>query len=387
MLDKFSKTPNCLVMQGSQPVSRYIVVREDTDRPLLVAAGRFEHDNLETLVEHARQELSTQGLKVSRAILLLPRGDVDVNSLQLPPATEDELPELVSNLLAQQADDSTELFANDFLVTGASQAGNVDTSSTESGSHESDGSATSDASSHEVVTFSVPQATVDEWSQRFKEQGFRLQSVTFGGLGAVHLLGQVSTNPARTSIVVTTTDQDTDLAVVENGLPILFRTIPRATGGEQFVTEQLAGEIQRTLALVGHPDDEQTRVYLIGTLDEQEDAATLLSDKLSLAVTLVNPFDQLRGNVKVDRPSRFANLIGTACASNRDKLSVDLLNPRRPKPQPTAWSRYGFWGIVASLLLALGGYLLFEKGAEQRAEVEAKQIQFNRLVKRAKSRS
>ena len=364
-------------MQAAVPVSRYIVVSESQSRPVLVSAGRFEHTDLETLVEHARQELSSQGINVSRAVLLLPRGNVEVNSLQLPPSSEAELPELVANMLAQKADDASELVASDFLITDESEEETVPDSLTEPEQADLQ-------KLHDVLTFSVPQSTVDDWSRRFKEQNLKLVGITFGGMGAVDLLSQVSTKPARTSLVVTTTDQDTDLAVVENGLPVLFRTIPRATGGERFVTEQLAGEIQRTLALVGHPDDEQTRVYLIGTMDEQESAATQLSDKLSLAVTLVNPFDQLSGDAEVDRRSRFANLIGTACAWNSERIAVDLLNPRKPKPKPSPWGRIGFWATVATLLLAIGGYLLWEKGDVQREEIAQKQIKFERLLKHAK---
>ena len=183
---------------------------------------------------------------------------------------------------------------------------------------------------------------------------------------------------------MTTTDQDTDLVVIENTKPVLFRTIPRATGGEQFVIDQLAGDIERTLNLVGHPDDEETRVYLIGTVGEQEDAAKLLSDRLSLSVSLVNPFEQLRGGADVDKPSRFANLIGTATAWNRDSLIVDLLNPRKPAAKPSPWGRVGFWGVIAASLLALGGYLLWEQNADQQLLLEDQKNQLKRLIKPVK---
>ena len=360
MLNQFSRTPTCLFVQATRPTCRYVIVREATTQPICVAAGAFDHGDPETLAERVRDELSSKGLSAARAVLLLPRGDVEVNSLRLPPASDDELPEMVANMLAQQSDD--EPTVHDFIVSDESaEDGSLD-----------------------VLTFSVARHVLDTWLARFRDQNIRLQAVTFGGIGAVRLLGEVSTNPARTSVVVTTTDQDTDLVVIESARPVLFRTIPRATGGEQFVIDQLAGDIQRTLNLVGQPNDEQTRVYLIGTVGEQEDAAKSLSDKLSLSVSLVNPFEQLRGDARVDKPSRFANLIGTATAWNSDKLSVDLLNPRRPAAKPGVVSRYGFWGAVAACLLALGGYLLWEQNQEQKLMVEEQKNQLKRLIKPVK---
>lgn len=361
MLGKIKTTATCLFLQPSWPLCRYVVVREGESRPQLVAAGSFDAELPETLVGHLKAELASKKVAVSRAVLLLPRGNVEVNSLRMPPASEDELPEMVGNVIAQQVDDSGEGHVHDFVV-----------------------SETHDDESLELLTFTVTESILKEWSARFREQGIRLQSVTFGGIGAVQLLESVAARPARTSMVVTSTDQDTDLVVVESGRPRLFRTIPRATGDDQFVIEQLAGDIQRTLTLVGHPDDEQTRIYLIGTVGEQKDAAEQLSRQLGLSVSMVNPFDQLDGDAVVDKPSRFANLIGAACAWNRSSLVVDLLNPRRPAVKPGPWGRIAFWGTVGALLVAIAGYLLWEQGAAQRELLAEQKVKLQRLIKPAK---
>lgn len=361
MLDKLTSPSTCLFVQATQPICRYVVVRKTAGQPELVNAGSFEHDERDTLVEHVRKQLTESNVVVSRAVLLFPRGDLEMNSLRLPPANKDELPELVSNMVAQLVDDAAMSNVHDFVV----------------GQELEDGS-------HDVLTFTVSALRLDEWKQQFKRQNIKLSAVTFGGIGAVSLLNQVSNHPARTSVAVTTTDQDTDLAIVENGKPILFRTIPRATGDEQFVVDQLAGDIQRTLTLVGHPDDEEIRVYLIGTVEEQKDAAKSLSEKLGLSVSLVNPFDQLAGNAEVDKPSRFANLIGAACAWNDGKLEVDLLNPRRKPPEPSLVSRFGFWGAVVASLLAFGGYMSWEQATDERIALETQQTKLRQLIKPVK---
>ena len=147
MIGKLSKTSTCLFLQAAQPVSRYVVVREaPNSRPVLTQAGRFEHNHIDTLVDHARKQLSDQGVSVTRAVLLLPRGEVEVNSLELPPATEDELPELVGNMLAQ-ADETGELITSDFLITanGKAASGTEEESQANQGSHGATALAEADA--------------------------------------------------------------------------------------------------------------------------------------------------------------------------------------------------------------------------------------------------
>ena len=360
MLKKLNRSSACLFVQATLPTCRYVVAREGTKLPILLSAGSFEIGSIDDLAERVREELS-DGPNVSRAVLLLPRGEVDVSSLRLPPASEEELPELVSNLLTQQAEEHVNSI-HDFVV-----------------------SKLLDDDSRDVLAFSVSEETLNAWKQRFRDIRIRLEGVIFGGLGAVSLLNQVAKHPAKTSVVVTTTDQDTDLAVVEMRQPVLFRTIPRAAGGEQFVIDQLAADIQRTLTLQDHPDDEDPRIYLIGTNEaEQSSAAKSLHQRLGLPVNLVNPFDQVAGEihqaVNVKRPSRFANLIGTVCAWNRKELATNLLDPKRAPQPPSLWSRYGFWSSVAASLLALGGFLYWEQAANQRLELETQQTKLQQLI-------
>ena len=358
MLNYLTKPTACLLVQATLPVCRYLIVKRSETLPELLAAGAFEPDPDQPFVSQLQTEIDQHGIPVRRVVLLLPRNEIEVDTLRLPPANDDELPELVANLTIQKSEDDGQGLLNDFLVRR----------------QESDESC-------DVLTFSASRSSIQDWQQQFKSANWKLIAITFGGLGAVRLLQQVTTKPALTSLVVTTTDQDTDLAVIERGRPVLFRTIPRAAGGERFVVDQLAHEIHRTLTLEGHPEDESTRVYLIGTMEEQEVAAKMLSEKLSLSVSVVNPFDQLNGQVAVPEPSRFANLVGIACSWNRHALPVDLLNPRRPPAKASPWRRVTFWSVIAASILALASFLLWEQSMEAKASLELQRAKLQRLIK------
>lgn len=364
MLKSLPRNSLCVFVQATLPTCRYVVIRESAGAPVLITAGSVDIEGYDELARAVQTQLAG-GPNVSRAVLLLPRGEIEVHSLRLPPATEEEVPELVVNLIQQQVEEN---FAgvHDFVV---------------SQQHDDDG--------RDVLTFTVSEERLQIWQQGFKQHGFKLEAICFGGLGAVSLLNQIAQRPAKTSIVVTTTDQDTDLAVVEDERPTMFRTIPRATSAETFVIDQLAADIQRALALKEHSENEESRVYLIGTKDpEQSAAAKRLNEQTGLPVSLVNPFDQLAGDVQqavsIKRPSRFANLIGTACAWNQQALLTNLLAPKKPPQAPSLWSRYGFWVSVAACLLAFGGYLLWEQTVEANQEIEAERVKLQRLIQPVK---
>ena len=362
MLDQLKSPATCLFVQWTRPNYRYLLVKRGPSRPRLLMAGSFEHTDDATVLERMQQEIVSRGGKLQQAVVLLSRGDLEVATLRLPPATADEIPELVQNMVAQTAEDSTHPPVTDFVVVN----------------HGEDGS-------HEALAFTCSTAAIDELSDRFKARKTRLIGITFGGFGAVQLLKQVSTHPAHTAVVVTTTDHDTDLSVVIAGQPVLFRTIPRPTTDDQLFVQPLCEEIRRTLTLVGHPEDDPTRVYLIGTVDEQGGTAKALSDRLSLSVSLVNPFDQLSGSSgdRIDHPARFANLIGIACGWNRDALELDLLNPRRPPVQPGPWRRIAWGSVVAASVLVFFGFLGWRDFSNQLTEIDEYKTKLRNLAKRA----
>jgi hypothetical protein len=290
-------------------------------------------------------------------ILLLPRAELDLCPLKLPPSTPEEMPELVENMITQALDDVASPLVTDFVTL---------------------------RDPGEVLAFALRRDRLNELIQQFAAAKLKLAHATFGGLGAIQLLDQAAKRPTQTSVIVTTTDHDTDLAVIEDGVPTLFRTIPRAAGDEA-VPQQLADEIHRTLTIVGHPDDDAARVYLIGTLEEHEVGAKTLSEGLGLSVSLVNPFEQLDCGraTQPDDTSRFANLVGTACAWNAGEITIDLLAPRRPPVKPSPVRRFGIWGAVAATVLGVCGFMIWDEQATRAEQIRGQQEKLMRLAEQA----
>ena len=349
----------CLFVQWTRPICRYLLVSRSQSVPRVVDVGSFQTDDQQPLVEQLHAHAASRNLRFRQAVVLLPRAELDVTSLNLPPATAAELPELVKHAVIQETDDAGLSYVSDFIVTRQAD----------------------DAS--ETLAFSCDEKSLDALTAGFKSAGTNLCAVTFGGFGAGHLLKQISRRPAPTAVVITTSDHDIDLAVQANGRPLGFRTIPRSMEEEDSLAERLSEEIRRTLAIEHRPDDGSTRLYLIGDVEEHQQLAKVISERLSLSVSVVNPVDQVETDIAVKHSSRYANLVGIACAWNGCGLELDLLHPRQAVTQPGLLRRIAFWGTLAATVLLILGSLVWQDRAEQINAIDKQRDRLSQLTKRA----
>ena len=327
--------------------------------PRIKAVGYWEVDESQPLVEQLQEQLATQDIRCRQAVLLLPRADLEVSSHQLPPATNDELPELVDSAVAAEFDDTGGTQVSDFLVT-----------------HH-------DATGSEVLTFSLCDQRKSDFKHRFKAMGLNLVAITFSGLGAVKLLQRVVQRPASTAVTVAIGDADIDLAVTENGRPLLFRSIPCSSEEDRVRAERLSAEIRRTLALVHRGDDDSTRLYLIGDVQKHEKLAQLLAEQLSVSTSVVNPLAHVESAANIETPAHYANLIGVAWAWSGEGLDLDLLNPRRPPRKAGPWRRVAFWGAIAAAIFLGMGYVSWQHKADQLDSINQQKEKLKNLAKRA----
>ena len=359
MWNLLNRRNTCLLVQWTRPLCRYVLAERGSLAPRVLEVGSFETDDSQPVAEQLRQHAASQNVRCRQAVLLLPRAELDVSSLNLPPATKAELPELVSSAVALETDDAADTRVSDFLVT-----------------HQDDAAC-------ETLVFSSDETAINQFKSSFRTAGLNLLGITFSGMGTVELLRHLAHRPPSTAVVVGTSDYDIDLAVQANGHSVLVRTIPYSSEEGRVFAERLEAEIRRTLALAHRADDDSTRVYLIGAVREHEQLAQMLSDQLSFSVSVVNPLDQVKSAVEVDYPSRYANLLGVACAWNGGGFELDLLNPRRSPQKPGPWRRVAFWGAIAASVLLVIGYIVGKDRADQIGAINQQMETLERLQKRA----
>ena len=145
--------------------------------------------------------------------MLLSRPEIDTFTDSLPPASDSELPVLVANLVANSEDADSKVI--DFLVTSHANENGVD-----------------------VLAMTRDQSAISEHVQEFNRNGFDLQHITYSGLGAVQLLGQVAHQKQPIAAAITFTDQTTKIAVLHHGLPLLSPVLCRSAWSQPKRTGQ-----------------------------------------------------------------------------------------------------------------------------------------------------
>ena len=357
--NRINEPKKALFVQATQPVCRYLLAARDPSGPHVTACGSFELDDRLPLAQQIKERILEQGIQTQHVVLLLPRAMVEVASHNLPPATKEELPELVSHAVALAADDASGPRTIDFLVTSQDHAG-IDT-----------------------LVFSSEEARVRKLEASFKSAGFQLSSVTLSGMGSVELLRHASYRLGKTTIVIGIGDHDVDLAVEINGHPIVFRSLPIADEQPEVVSQGINTEIQRMMALYHIANDESTRLYLLGNESEHRQLSEQIGNELVTAVVNVNPFEEVQSTVDTDHPSRYANLVGMACAWNQSEIRLDLLNPRKPAPKTGPLRRAVMIAGAAAIFVMATIYMGGRERAEQDRAIELQKTKLKNLQRRA----
>lgn len=348
-----------LVEQGAA-TPRFLVVSTDAKQLKVLLKGQLVRDESVTLAQQLRGRLDEESIRCSQAALLLSRPDVEFFAGSMPPADEHELPALVESFVAQETDDHEDRTI-DFLITG--------------GDHQT---------TTDFLAITCDRQLLNDSIRQFKEAGFRLRAVTYRGLGAVQLIHQVAHQKLPTTIVITTSESSTEIAVLQQRQPVLFRTIQRGlTSGDTYATA-LAAEVQRTLAFVGAGDQDSALIYLIGSKSELSDVAEVLSETVSSSVTITGVLDRVddAAVAPFDDAASYAQLIGIAAAIQQDRLPANFLSPRKPAPVAQPWRRYAAVGGLAAVALGIVAYLTLGERAEQLAEIERRQATLDRLSQR-----
>lgn len=349
----------CLFVQVAESVCRYLVIERDVSLPKLIGGETFELQG-PSVAAQLQERLTSLDLRVRHAVLLAPRSQLDVVSLQLPPATPAELPELVQGALLQEQDEAAAKRVSDFLIT-----------------HH-------DSESTEVTAFTIEESLLQGWTSDFKAAGWSLAGVTFSGLGAGELLPVNGFDAAGTNVVVTLSEHDLDLAVMSGRTPILFRTIPWSVDEDHRLAERLGEEIPRTLSLAPRlPEDEPSRVLLVGDPGELEAQQRMLAELISEPVSLLDPLDRVQSRAELVGPSRFANLIGMALAWNRGELPLNFLAPRRPPKPAGPWKKLTLAGAAVTVLVLFFGSRILQERREQLTAIEERQQKLTKIAKRA----
>jgi len=281
--------------------------------------------------------LTARGLGHLDALVAVGRTNIELRQLLLPPAPDDELPEMVRIQAMREFNELDEDWLLDFVPIDEAPGG-----------------------PRTVLAAAVGPELVDQIQEVCHTAHLRIRRLGLRACAAASLLARAKAGQSgQLRLLVDLLGDEADLTAMIDGKVIFLRTT--RTSGDSPQPASLLAEIRRTMAAV-HNQLGTRRVDTVvfcGQGEAHANLARLAEDELGTPAELFDPFAGLKladavERERADHPGRFAPLLGMLLAElEQTGHAVDFLHPRR-KPQPPSRRRkYILAGVVAVLLAAI----------------------------------
>ena len=329
-------------------------------RPSLCAGDEAWTAEIKGLVTHWQANRAS-------VLVAVPRSAVELLYLTVPPATDEELPELVANLAAQQSPAISEQTLLDFLPA------------------EGDPGAP-----RPVLVVALAEEEQQRIRSRLAAAGLTPQRIVLRPLAGASLFRRLISASDRTCLVIDRVGQDLELNVIAPGRLGFTRTVRLPEqASEEDVAGRLVAEAKRTVLAAPreHVGDAGIQsVYVFGRQAEYEPLAAEIGRELSLPVEVLDPLDAVEAPEAAvpPQPEHLAPLLGVLLDEAAGSHPIDLLHPRRP-PHPWARRRVAALAVGGLALVALTlGLYVWGNLAEANADNERLAIRLRNLNETAK---
>ena len=314
------------------------VVEEAFALPIATAAADGGPDEQE-LGRQIAQALHARGIRRIETLVAIGRANIELRRLSLPPAPDDELPDLVRLLAQREFNELDEKSRLDFLPDGQS----ADQPRT-------------------VLAAAIGPDLLGHIENALQAAGLKAEHLVLRPGAAASLLTR--SQPQRRAelrLLVDLLDDEVDLTMILDGRAVYFRTVrlPGDPLESAEVAAILTGEIRRTM--VAAQNELSSRpvetIALCGVGETHAELAAAIAERTGKPTALFDPFaavhlaPPLRA-VRPDRPGRFAPLLGMLLdQADQVRHAIDFLQPRR-KPLPRSRRREYILGAAVVLAMA-----------------------------------
>lgn len=287
--------------------------------------------------------LAARQIRRADALVAVGRSGIELKRLGMPPAPDDELPDLVRFQALREFNSLGEDWPLDFLPLG--------------------GSASEPRS---VLAAAIAPELLSQIQQACQAAGLRPAHLVLRACaGASLFLRSPESLHERVRLLVDLLPEEADLTVLVDEHAVLLRTA--RLPGDVLATPEgqraLLAEIRRTLVAAQNQEGigRVEAVYLCGTRDSHLAIVERIAQELELPARLFEPLAGLEHGPEVahrlgDAAGRFAPLLGMlANAAAGQRQPIDFLHPRRP-PQPQGQRKKYLTAaaLVATIAVAAG---------------------------------
>jgi Tfp pilus assembly PilM family ATPase len=368
-----------LAIEWDQHEARFVVASNARSRLTIEQAGAFslpvpaEGEKLsgQAIGEAIRTGLKDRRVTGGAALVGVSRSSIELCQLGLPPARDEDLPDLVRHQAVRELSSMTDSTLLDFVPL-PSPPGEART----------------------VLAAALSSEQFEQIQAAASAAGLKPQRLLIRPHAAGSHFQRQMQPRERVSLLVTCLEEEVDLAVLVDGQVLLCRSVRLPQGNEGDAAEvPMLAEIRRTIfAVQNQPGGGPvSAVYVCGDGPEYRELAQRIQDELSLPAEVFQPFQGQRlsrglSEQLPDHAGRYVSLLGMLADEAAQSHSIDFLNPRKKK-EPVSRQRIAIFAAAAVALLVFGiGYLAYEKFAEvdaQIAELTKQQKSLDTSIKRA----
>ena len=313
--------------------------------------------------------------KIPRATTLvgIDRRSVDLIHCHVPPASNDELPGLVTNMAMQEsafaADDAT----LDFLPLSFDPS-----------------------RSRDVLAALLPRQQKEAVETVCETAGLKPTRLLLRPVAAASLFARTTSPEEKVCLLVNRVGNEIDLSLFVEGQIVFSRTAQLPDQADaSTVVERAFIEINRTLTVSQERTAESGEVetiYLFGTTQEHEPLVEAIETRLDMAAKVIDPFAtvELPEKCPADATGSFAPLMGMILdeldtkSKKAEIRRIDFLNPRRAPVPPNRKRLFTIVGVLAIGLLGFGLFDVWDRAAQLDQKNQALVKEINKLKSQTK---
>ncbi len=325
-------------------------------------------DTAEQIGRRIAAELDARGLGRGEAVVAVGRNSIELRQLQLPPAPDEDLPEMVRFQATREFNELDDKWPLDFVPI--------------------DGSADSPRT---VLATAIAPAVLAQIEAVCTHAGLKMRRLLLRPCEAALLLEDRPIPRGQAVLLVNPLGVEADLTAAVDGKAVFLRTTRISSDPPPL--HALLAEIRLTMAAASNQLGGRAieSIVLCGEQQPDLDLARAIEAELQIHVELFDPFSGVKlGRALVESPpkhtGRFAPLVGMLLAELKPSShAVDFLHPRR---RAAAADPRKMWIIAAACAATLLlGWLIYSRIVHYlRAEsVAAKTEERNRLDKEVES--
>jgi Tfp pilus assembly PilM family ATPase len=287
--------------------------------------------------------LSAHRIRNGNALVAVGRNSIELKLFGLPPAPDDELPEMVRFQAPREFTNWGEGWPLDYVAL----LGAPDQPRT-------------------VLAATMSPDVVKQITETCQVAGIKPEHLVLRASAAASLLTRAKkVSGTEPQLLIDLLADELDLTVTIGGRVVFTRTarLPNDTLATADFAKPLVSEVRRTLAAAQNQLGGQKveRVWLCAGSDEQQELARNLTESLNLPTELFDPFAELPGanRLEMSRGShrgRFAPVLGMLLdAGAGEPHAIDFLKPKRRTEKPSQRPRVLAYAAVAAGLLGIAG--------------------------------